>query len=81
MNKKIDQYIDDGCGNPPPIVFEWGQKQIPASLRPSGSVNAQRVGIVVGGVAAGYLIYRGVRMLPSLAPPLWWTIPFNAALP
>ncbi|MBP7142504.1 MAG: hypothetical protein KBA71_11400 [Opitutaceae bacterium] len=33
---------------------------------------------VVGG---GYLVYRGVRMLPSHLPPLWWTIPANAAVP
>lgn len=40
--------------------------------------------VVVGGAAAvglGYLIYRGVRMIPSLAPPLWWTIPGNLAVP
>lgn len=39
---------------------------------------------VAGGVAAvglGYLIYRGIRMIPSLAPPLWWTIPGNLAVP
>ena len=37
-----------------------------------------------GGIAAagiGYLIYRGVRMLPSLFPPLWPTLPLNAACP
>jgi len=32
-------------------------------------------------IGTGYLIYRGVRMLPSLAPPLWWTIPENLAIP
>jgi hypothetical protein len=39
---------------------------------------------ILGGVAAagaGYLIYRGVRMLPSLLPALWWTIPVNLAAP
>ena len=39
---------------------------------------------VVGGavaVGAGYIIYRGIRMLPSLAPPLWATIPANAICP
>jgi RHS repeat-associated protein len=37
---------------------------------------------VVGGTAAGcYLIYRGARMLPSLVPVLWWTIPANAVAP
>ncbi|KXF83023.1 eCIS core domain-containing protein [Enterovibrio coralii] len=40
--------------------------------------------VVVGAAATvgiGYLIYRGVRMLPSLAPPLWPTIPANLAIP
>jgi RHS repeat-associated protein len=32
-------------------------------------------------VGTGYIIYRAVRMLPSLAPPLWWTIPENAVIP
>ncbi len=32
-------------------------------------------------IGAGYLIYRGVRMLPSLLPTFWWTIPINAATP
>lgn len=32
--------------------------------------------------AAGYLVYRGLRMIPSLAaPPLWPTIPANVVLP
>jgi RHS repeat-associated protein len=34
---------------------------------------------VVGGTA--YVIYRCVRMIPSLFPPLWPTIPANAAIP
>ncbi|WP_158523392.1 RHS repeat-associated core domain-containing protein [Clostridium taeniosporum] len=34
------------------------------------------------GVAGGtYLIYRGLRMIPSFAPPLWWTIPANIVTP
>ena len=37
--------------------------------------------VVGGAAAAGYIIYRGVRMLPSLVPPLWWTIPANVAIP
>jgi len=42
------------------------------------------VKVAVGAAAAvgtGYLIYRGIRMIPSLAPPLWWTIPANLAIP
>lgn len=32
-------------------------------------------------VGAGYLIYRGIRMLPSLIPAFWGTLPINAATP
>ncbi|MCM1416358.1 MAG: hypothetical protein NC430_10600 [bacterium] len=32
-------------------------------------------------VAVLYLLYRAIRFIPSLAPPLWWTIPANAACP
>lgn len=39
------------------------------------------VAIVGGSAAAGYAIYRGLRMLPSLVPPLWWTIPANIVTP
>ncbi|QEY26166.1 hypothetical protein [Neisseria zalophi] len=35
----------------------------------------------IAGVGIGYLIYRGLRMIPSLLPPLWWTIPANAVTP
>lgn len=39
--------------------------------------------LLVGGTAigTGYAVYRVVRMLPSLLPPLWWTIPENALIP
>lgn len=32
-------------------------------------------------VGTGYVIYRGVRMLPSMLPPLWWTVPGNLVIP
>lgn len=41
----------------------------------------QKVATVVIGTAGAYIVYRCVRMLPSLFPPLWPTIPFNAAAP
>lgn len=34
-----------------------------------------------GIVAGGYILYRIIRMIPSLFPPLWWTAPINAACP
>jgi RHS repeat-associated protein len=35
----------------------------------------------VGAVGAGYIIYRAVRLLPSLAPPLWPSLPANIVIP
>jgi len=32
-------------------------------------------------VGVGYLIYRGVRLLPSLTPVTWWTLPYNLVTP
>lgn len=34
---------------------------------------------VIGGIM--YIVYRCGRMVPSLYPPLWWTIPGNLAAP
>ena len=42
---------------------------------------AVAVGAAAATVGAGYIIYRIARMLPSLLPPLWWTIPANVAVP
>ena len=41
----------------------------------------QKVAVGAGAAGVGYLIYRGIRMIPSLFPPLWPTLPANAAIP
>lgn len=40
-------------------------------------------GLVKAGSAAvaGYIIYRAVRLLPSLLPSFWWTLPANIVAP
>jgi hypothetical protein len=45
--------------------------------------NAAKQSIAKGVLVTGgaYVLYRGVRMIPSLIPPLWWTIPANAVVP
>ncbi|HYJ85634.1 MAG TPA: RHS repeat-associated core domain-containing protein, partial [Pyrinomonadaceae bacterium] len=58
----------------------------PVGKGPGGSPGGIPKGVkvaggVVAGVGAGYLIYRGLRMIPSLFPPLWPTIPANLAIP
>ena len=42
-------------------------------------VEGAATGVVV--VGGAYILYRIIRFIPSLAPPLWWTIPGNLALP
>ncbi|WP_407333985.1 DUF4157 domain-containing protein [Enterovibrio sp. 27052020O] len=60
--------------NPVPVV-----KPVPRTA--PHTVTPQAVAGAAATVGLGYLIYRGVRMIPSLAPPLWWTIPGNFAVP
>jgi Toxin with a conserved tryptophan and TIP tripeptide motif len=74
-------YIDKGCGDPPASAAGWANMPLPAPKEEGGMNNTQKV--VAGGLAigAGYVIYRGLRMLPSLLPPLWWTLPANALAP
>lgn len=61
-----------------------GESTWTADVEPprSGSdVTTGDVATVVGAGAAAYLVYRVLRFLPSLLPPLWWTVPANAAVP
>jgi RHS repeat-associated protein len=56
-----------------------GQKD-KTHYHPGDTVKRQILGgIYIGG--AGYIIYRVIRMLPSLTPWTWETIPLNAATP
>jgi len=60
------------ANNPPVVSFETDDSGLSA-----GEVAA---GAAVG-VGALYIGWRVIRMLPSLAPPLWGTIPVNLAAP
>jgi RHS repeat-associated protein len=46
-----------------------------------GLTTEQKVAVGAGAVGVGYLLYRGARMIPSLFPALWPTIPANLAIP
>jgi hypothetical protein len=54
---------------------------LPAASAMTATTVATAAGGAVVTVGVGYLIYRGIRLLPSLFPPLWWTIPENLAIP
>ena len=66
-------YVKRNEPEPEPVVVKESEKEF------------QQVAIgVAEGVTAGvavYFLYRIARMIPSLLPPLWWTIPANAACP
>jgi hypothetical protein len=56
--------------------------EIPDPRPPSSSLSTgDKVIIGASSAVVGYGLYRGARMLPSLLPPLWWTIPINFATP
>ncbi len=61
----------NGCGGPPPP---------PAPAETCGDACQKTATVVVVGGTA-YVVYRCLRMLPSLLPPLWPTIPANVVVP
>lgn len=78
-NYEIECHDDDNDPTPDPITQPAPQKK-PESVS-SGDSAWEIISYSLAGVGAGYLIYRGVRIIPSFAPPLWWTLPANFATP
>jgi RHS repeat-associated core domain len=76
--------VNRGKGQPVDHYDPKGNPITPGEAHP-GNIrlpSSKQIMIGVGALGAGYLIYRGVRMLPSVVfPPLWPTIPLNAAIP
>ena len=59
-----------------------GNPLTPGQVHPGNRQNMQNVIGVAGTLGAGYLIYRAIRITSSVVlPPLWPTIPLNAAVP
>ncbi|HTV58669.1 MAG TPA: hypothetical protein VMJ93_07335 [Verrucomicrobiae bacterium] len=67
--------IDDGNRNRNRYLADG--TRVDHNNRPIGRYVIFGVGVGVG----GYITYRVIRMIPSLFPPLWETIPANAAIP
>ncbi|WP_442920707.1 hypothetical protein [Massilia sp. DD77] len=61
----------NGCGGPPPPT---------APAEACGETCKKTATVVVAGGTA-YMVYRCLRMVPSLLPPIWPTIPANAVIP
>lgn len=89
LRNRLKDWEDNDCGDPPPGAWRWATRPAPSPkewVNPNPApvapaIRTEDVVVVGGAVAGGYLLYRVVRMLPSLAPPLWWTIPGNLAVP
>jgi RHS repeat-associated protein len=78
-------YSHGGQGHEFPHTHDWvnGQRQGGVAV-PKTQDNDGTAEIVVGGAVAvgtGYVVYRIIRFIPSLFPPLWPTIPANALCP
>ena len=66
---------------------KWIDKPKPADWQkskmncPEENDLKRNIAIAIAGTGAAYVTWRVVRMVPSLAPPLWGTIPVNLAVP
>lgn len=83
LRNRLNDYNQEGCGDPPPDAWKWATMETPtADPKPETGLDAKTVAVGgLAGLGVGYLVYRGIRMIPSLFPPLWWSIPANAAAP
>jgi Toxin with a conserved tryptophan and TIP tripeptide motif len=90
LERKLRDYNRRGCGDPPPGAWSWATRPEPQPVEwlgppQQGNEAARKTAMAAGAAAAtvgaGYVIYRVIRFLPSLFPPLWETIPLNLAVP
>ncbi len=91
LRNTLNEFDANGCGGPGPTAqvpadaWKWATGVAPRKneLSANSSSSAMTIaGGVVVTAATAYVIYRIVRMIPSVAiPPLWPTIPANAVIP
>jgi RHS repeat-associated protein len=86
LRELLEAYDKQNCGGGLPCdAWKWATMPAPEPAGVPGQVIkmdtlnvSAKTAAAIGG---GYLFYRGIRMLPSLIPPLWPTIPANAICP
>jgi len=95
LRKALNEFNTNGCNGPgpknpiPADAWEWATKAAPEqrfARNPQGgnvpNNNLVEIGAgIVVSAATAYALYRIIRLLPSAAPPLWWTLPANLAIP
>ena len=85
LRNRLDDYKTNGCGDPPNGAWDWATRDLPEADKKLEQINVSKMaesGVKVGiAIGFGYIAYRVIRMIPSLFPALWPTIPANAAIP
>lgn len=67
--------------NPHAHDWTWDKNGTPHRGKAYDPNAVEKVVAVGATVTAAYVVYRVIRMIPSLAPGMWWSIPLNAATP
>ncbi|WP_019909770.1 RHS repeat-associated core domain-containing protein [Paenibacillus sp. HW567] len=90
-SRNLDGTIHDANRNSPGSPPKWVQKEMEKKTRfkwnevnstlPTNSMNYDNIETSLYVVGGGYLAYRGIRLLPSLIPILWPTLPANLLAP
>ena len=90
LRNRLDEWNTGNCGGPGPTAqipenaWKWATDPPPPPGISPTEDRSQLVQVATGvavTIGVAYVLYRIVRMVPSLAPPLWWTIPVNVAVP
>jgi hypothetical protein len=80
LDKIIEKMLDDGCPKPP-WVTGFNNKHFAKDAERLWNVIHVDLPNALASLSLGYASYRVARILPSLVPPLWWTLPANVTIP
>jgi hypothetical protein len=84
LRKRLEKWDFKNCGDPPPNAWYWATRPAPKASEwqgQEGGITARDVGTGVLAAGALYATYRAVRLIPSLFPLGWPTLPANLAIP
>ena len=90
LRKGLEAYNSNDCGRGPgpPIpqdAWNWATNPTPKNSWSRLPTNPNKMVQVAKDIAltagTAYVIYRIARLVPSLAPPLWPSLPANLAIP
>jgi len=82
LGNRMQDYYDSGCGDPPGWAMDWVTKPVPLPAPkpvPVPVVDSKAVATGVAAVGVGYIVYRIIRLIPSIVVPP--TLIPNLAIP